>query len=161
MRAGFDKAEETTKFQVAKVDEGEGIVYGYAFVCKVNGKPYVDSQRDYIPERAMLKAAYKFSVGMRKMDQMHDEVTCGQVVYLFPLTTEIAKAFNIRTDKTGLLIGVKPTPDVLAKFKSGTYKGFSIGGERETEADVVVKDGMCPECGNESCSCTDELAGAA
>jgi len=55
------------------------------------------------------------------------------VVFLFPLTSELAKAFEIKTERTGVMVGIKPSPEVLAKFESGEYTGFSIGGERLDE----------------------------
>src|SRR5690606_34325371 len=33
-----------------------------------------------------------------------------------------------QTDTTGLMVAIKPSPDVLAKFKSGEYTGLSIAG---------------------------------
>ena len=51
-------------------------------------------------------------------------------VFLFPLTTEIAKAFGFETKKTGLLCALKPSdPKVVEKFEKGVYTGFSIGGQ--------------------------------
>ena len=52
----------------------------------------------------------------------------GTVLFALPLTSEIAKALDIETKKTGLIIAVKPDADMLAKFKSGELTGFSIGG---------------------------------
>ena len=51
------------------------------------------------------------------------------------LSREIAKALDITTKRTGLLVGLRPDAAMLAKFKSGELSGFSIGGERiEDEA---------------------------
>ena len=44
------------------------------------------------------------------------------------MTTDIAKAFGLDTEKTGLMIAVRPEKEMLAKFRDGTYTGFSIGG---------------------------------
>ena len=46
------------------------------------------------------------------------------------LETEIAKSLGITTERTGLLLAYRPAPEVLAKFKDGTYTGFSIEGAR-------------------------------
>jgi hypothetical protein len=67
---------------------------------------------------------------------MHKGDPIGTMVFAFPLTTDIAKAFDITTPRTGLMIGMKPSAEVLAKFKSGEYTGFSIGGKR-VEEEVV------------------------
>jgi hypothetical protein len=60
--------------------------------------------------------------------EMHQGEPKGSVVFAFPLTTDIAKSLGITTERTGLLIAMKPTAAVLEKFRDGTYTGFSIGG---------------------------------
>lgn len=124
-----------TEAQLVKVDPGLGLVFGFAVVSTLGGEPYFDTQGDHVTEDAMLKAATDFMVNSRVSADMHartkDEkavVPDGTVVFAFPLTTEIAKALDIKTEKTGLLIAMKPSAGVLAKFKDGTYTGFSIGG---------------------------------
>jgi len=70
---------------------------------------------------------------------MHAGEEQGSVVFAWPLTEDIAKAMGIETQKTGLMIAVKPgNPEILEKFKTGEYSGFSIGGTRLT--DEVVKE---------------------
>jgi len=116
----------------AKVDASLGLVFGWAIVCKVNGEPYVDLQDDHIPEQAMLEATTEFMKSDRTAMDMHlgeDAILKGSIVMAFPLTTEIAKAFGIASDRTGLMIAMQPEDDtILAKFESGEYTGFSIGG---------------------------------
>jgi hypothetical protein len=67
---------------------------------------------------------------------MHDQTPMGTVVFAFPLTEDIAKALEIQTKQTGLLIAMKPSADVLEKFVDGTYTGFSIGGRRIKDEEV-------------------------
>jgi hypothetical protein len=127
---------ETRKF--AKVEGiSHGIVFGYGIVCKEDGKDYFDVQGDHIPEESMLSAAADFAKGARPGKDMHSGSDVGQHVFMFPLTTEIAKALGIKTEKTGLLLGYAPPPDMLAKFVSGEYTGFSIGGERGEDEEVA------------------------
>ena len=81
----------------------------------------------------MLEAAADFMQNSRVAKDMHiageEGVLPGSVVFAFPLTEEIAKAFDIKTNKTGLLVGMKPGDEtILQKFRSGEYTGFSIGG---------------------------------
>lgn len=128
--------------RIAKIDESLGLVFGYAIVCKIDGKPYYDLNVDklddgtykrvpeHIPEESMLKAAVDFMQGSRPGNEMHKGDDTGTYVFAFPMTTEIAKAFGIETRTTGLMIAYKPSPEVFAKFKDGTYKGFSIEGRR-------------------------------
>lgn len=117
-----------THCEVAKVDNKLGLVFGFAIVCKQDGKKYFDLQDHHIPEDAMLKSATDFMLNSRVSKDMHRGSEDGQVVFAFPLTTDIAKALDITTKKTGLLIAMKPSKKVLAKFESGEYTGFSIGG---------------------------------
>ncbi len=127
---------------VAKVDESLGLVFGWAIVCKVGGQDYFDLNVDHagqhagqrvpehIPEAVMMKAACEFMQTARPGNEMHEGPDKGSYVFAFPMTTEIAKAMGIQTDKTGLMVAYKPPPEVLAKFKSGEYRGFSIEGRR-------------------------------
>ena len=121
---------------VCKVDEALGLVFGFAIVSKVDGEDYFDSQGDNIPEDSMLKAATDFMLNSRVAKDMHDGDQIGSVVFAFPMTTDVAKALDIQTNKTGLLIGMKPSADILAKYKSGEYSGFSIGGMRGDDEEV-------------------------
>jgi len=113
--------------QIAKVDDELGLVFGWGIVCKINGEEFYDSQGDHIPEDAMLEAVTDFAKTDRTSGDMH-VFKDGTVVHEFPLTDEIAKAFGITTDRTGWMVAVEPSPEVLQKFKSGEYTGFSIGG---------------------------------
>ena len=123
--------------RVAKVNDELGLVFGWAVVCKVDGEDYYDLNVDresgervpeHIPEQSMLKAAAKFMETARPGNEMHAGPDRGQYVFSFPLTTDIAKALGIETRQTGLLVAYKPPADVLAKFKNGTYRGFSVEG---------------------------------
>lgn len=130
--------------QITKVDEKLGLVFGYAIVCKVDGEDYFDLNVDpdgervpeHIPEASMLKAAADYMEHHRVAKDMHAGEPIGPVVFAFPLTTDIAKALGIIAEKTGLLIGMKPSKEVLAKYASGEYTGFSIGGVRIANEDV-------------------------
>jgi hypothetical protein len=127
--------------QVIKVSDELGLVFGFAIVCKQNGEDYFDIQGDHIPEDSMLKAATDFMLNSRMAGNMHERdddgnpVPSGQVVFAFPLTTEVAKALDIETSQTGLMIAMKPdSSEILEKYRKGEYTGFSIGGSYvETE----------------------------
>lgn len=127
-------AEPFQVVRVAKVDSRLGIVFGYGIECLQDGKKIFDTQKSYISEEEMLKSASEFAAGSRLGNDDHDyddddnPIPAGEVLFLFPLTTEIAKALDIKTPKTGLLIGYKPPPDILKKYETGEYTGFSIGG---------------------------------
>lgn len=123
---------------IIKVDDTLGLVLGWAIISKQDGQDYYDVQGDHIPEDAMLKAAADFMQGARVVGDMHEKEEGGQVVFAFPMTEEVAKAFGITTKNTGLMIGIKPQDQkTLAKYKDGTYTGFSIGGQRVTDDDSI------------------------
>lgn len=131
-----DQATKRT-FEVAKVDSELGLVFGFAIVSKINGVDYFDVQGDHIPEEAMLEASLDFMENSRAAKEMHEGDQIGSIAFAFPLTTDIANAMNIRTEKTGLMIALKPYDDeVLNRFKSGEYTGFSIGGRRIEDEEV-------------------------
>lgn len=110
---------------VQKTDESLGLVFGWASVAKENGEILVDTDGDTITEEALLKAASEFATGPA-LDS-HAGESMGAVT-VFPLTTDIAKSLGITTEKTGLLCMMKPSPEVFAKYQTGEYTGFSIGG---------------------------------
>ena len=127
----------TLTADVAKVNEDLGLVMGFAIICKRDGEPYFDVQDDHVPEDAMMAAALDFMQHSRTAKDMHSGQSAGCVVFAWPMTEEVAKAFNIVTDTTGLMIAMKPDSDeLLEKFRSGEYTGFSIGGERITDEEV-------------------------
>jgi hypothetical protein len=142
--AASDQTRIVKVSDVLSVDEEHGIVIGWAIVCKINGEPYYDQNVDiagphvgkrvpeHITEDAMFKcAADAVSDGLLSGNEMHRGPDVGHYSFLLPLTTDIAKALDITTKRTGLIVGYKPNDaDVLAKFKNGTYKGFSIEGDR-------------------------------
>lgn len=130
------------KAEVVKVDSELGLVFGWGIVCKVDGEPYFDSQHDHIPEDSMLKATADFMLSSRMSGDLHardherQPIQDGDVVFSFPLTTETAKAMGITSSRTGWMVAIKPSTSVLAKYKSGEYTGFSIGGSRLKDEDA-------------------------
>lgn len=136
MQIGADAAKgedqgKVLKCEVAKVDSDLGIVFGYAIVCKQDGEEYFDTQGDFIPEQTMLEATAEFMAGDRVAKNMHRGEQVGQVVYGFPVTEEIAKSLGMTSDRTGFIVGMRPDqPQLLEKYRTGEYTGFSIGGRR-------------------------------
>lgn len=135
-----DTSKSLPEFQSCtfiKVDKKLGIVFGWAIISKEGDEDYYDTQGDHIPEDAMLEAAVDFMQSRRHMKIMHAGVRKGTVVFAFPLTTEIADAMEIKTERTGLMIGIKPdSSKVVDLFDSGEYTGFSIGGTRIVDEEL-------------------------
>jgi hypothetical protein len=116
------------KAEVVKVDEGLGLVFGWAIVCTEKGADHFDLQGDHIPESVMVSATTDFMEKARIAKDMHRGEQIGPVVHSFPLTKDIAEAMGIQTEKTGWMVAVKPGAAVLQKYKDREYTGFSIGG---------------------------------
>jgi len=122
---------EERQAKILKVDDELGLVIGWAIICNIDNEPYFDKQGDYIPETSMLEAATEFMQEARVAKEMHTGDEKGSVVFAWPMTQEIAKAFGIEIHQTGLMIAMKPdNEEMLEKFRDGTYRGFSIGGHR-------------------------------
>lgn len=137
---------------VIKIDESLGVVMGWAVVCRqfINGEwvDYFDQNIDRagplrgqrvpenVPEPTMMRAALDFALSGAPGNVMHAGLDRGTFPFIWPLTQEVADAFGIRTTKTGLLVGYKPPADVLAKFKSGELRGFSIEGTHEGSMEI-------------------------
>jgi hypothetical protein len=127
--------------KAAGVNEELGLVFGYAAITEVDGKPYYDLQKDHITEDALLDAATDFMLSKRVLGDMHERNEGGSVVFAWPLTKEIAKAFGIETSTYGLMIAIKPkSEEMFNKFKTGEYTGFSIGGRYIEVEEVVDED---------------------
>lgn len=133
-------------FEVKKenISDELGIVVGWAITCTKNGQPYYDLNVDregqlqgqrvpeHIDHPEMMKAGLDFAEATDAPGNvMHAGPNVGKFVFLFPFDNVIYKAlFGVDHDApiTGLAVGYKPPPDVLAKFKSGELRGFSIEG---------------------------------
>ncbi|MBB5411897.1 hypothetical protein HDG34_005863 [Paraburkholderia sp. HC6.4b] len=115
-------------FQVAKFDAKLGLVFGWANICTKAGAPYYDSDNECIPESVALEAWSSFMQGNRTLKLMHAGDEQGEVVFAFPLTSDIASSLGITAEQSGVVVGVKPNSAMLGKFASGELKGFSIGG---------------------------------
>jgi hypothetical protein len=120
---------------VVKVADELGLVFCWAFTSKSEGADYYDLHGDNIDED-FVAAAAEFMENGGPTDEMHDGEPDGRVVFAMPMTPEIAKAFGVETQTTGLMIALKPSADVLAKFKSGEYTAVSIQGMGERVEDV-------------------------
>lgn len=129
-----------TNTAVTKVDRKLGLVLGWAIVSKIDGEPYFDLQGDHIPENEMLEAATEFMASARTAKAMHSGGEQGTILFAWPMTEEIAKAYGMDTGgKFGLMIAAKYDEAVLSKFADGTYTGFSIGGIRNPDLDEEVE----------------------
>lgn len=113
---------------IAKVDESLGLVFGYAMVSKIDGKPHFDLHGHHIPDSTIVKSLFKFASNP-VAKEMHSGDQIGDFVFLFPLTEDIAKSLDIQAKQYGALVAMKPyNSEIIQKFVNGEYTGFSIGG---------------------------------
>lgn len=133
----------TATTDILKVDDALGVVFGYAIVCREkddqgNWVDHYDTQGHHIPESEMLKASVEFAqqqaLTKRASKDMHEGDDIQEVVQMLAITEELAKALDWDIKKTGLVIALKPTADVLALYKADPASapdfrtGFSMGG---------------------------------
>jgi hypothetical protein len=118
----------TKATEILKVDRQRRIVWGWASVSTVKGELVVDRQGDRIAPVQMEKMADSFMRSTRAAKAMHEGADVGEIIHSFPLTKELAEAFDIQTDKEGWITGVYVADDAeWAKVLRGEYAGLSIG----------------------------------
>ena len=124
-----DNGELRTFCKAVGTDKKLGLVFGYAAITKQKGEDYYDHANENFTDDSILEASVDFMLTKRVLGEMHEEAEGGSVVFMWPMTEDIAKAFDVTTDTYGLMIAAKPAHDAtLEKFDKGEYTGFSIGG---------------------------------
>jgi cation transport regulator ChaB len=120
--------EVTQTSDIIKVDTGRRIVWGWASVSTMKGELVTDLQGDRIAPDQMEKMADRFMRSARAAKAMHDGEDVGEVIHSFPLTKELAEAFDLGTDREGWITGTYiKSDDEWAKVVKGEYRGLSIG----------------------------------
>jgi len=122
--------EISATMRIAKIDEELGLAFFWGFTStNPDGSDHFDLANDTV-DPDFVKASMNYMLEGGAVDEMHNgESGAGRVVFCMPLTKEIGSAFGLGDVKqTGLMIGLKPSPEVLAKLKSGEYTGVSLAG---------------------------------
>ena len=111
-------------------DDDQRLVFGWASIIEDDaGDLIVDSQGDAIAPDELEKAAYDFMRDARKAGEMHATTDgVGHVVESMVLTKAKREAIGLPSGPTGWWIGIRVSPEVFAKVKTGQYSAFSIGG---------------------------------
>ena len=120
---------------VIKVDAERRRVFGWAQVCTKNGAEYFDTDNQHIPESVTLDAWADFMRNGRVNKAMHSGDQVGDVAFAFPAYDDIFKSLGLQIgDQSGIIVGVYvQDDDVLNKYHTGVYKGFSVGGAANWE----------------------------
>lgn len=131
----------TLTANIAKVNDEERMVYGFASVAKDGDKTLVDRQGDMISEVELVKMAHRFIKGARHGKVMHAGKPMAEIVESVVLRPEVAKALGLENfTKTAWVIGMKVHDDATwERVKKGELKAFSIGGKGKRVE--VNKDG--------------------
>lgn len=143
-------------FQIAKLDDGQSLVFGFANVsvskstAKADGgEEFFDLQADAIPPEELEKGAYAFNLDFREADDNHQGSATGHLVESMvftpdklekfatdPVTGEVNKEHLEVLKKvfpTRWWVGFKMAPASYEAVKSGKFKMFSIAGEADRE----------------------------
>lgn len=130
----------TSEFKVAKVDEDQRMIFGWASVCALDGKLVVDKQDDSIPTEEIEKAAYDFVLYSRDQGDMHSRRGVGKLVESVVFTAEKEKCGIVAKNENGETIhgwwtGFYVTSDEVWKLhRAGKRPQFSIGGNARRSA---------------------------
>jgi len=120
-----------TDFKIAKIDEPERLVFGWANVTiQSDGSPVVDSQRDIILTEDLEAAAYDFVLEFRDTGVMHKGKAVGTLVESFVMTPEKIRLMGLAPDgqRVGWWVGFKVDLDVFKRVLAGELQMFSIQG---------------------------------
>lgn len=125
---------ELLRFKIAKVEEAERLVFGFASLSKRADGTLVEDQQDDSIEPAMLeKAVYDFVLESRAADEMHTGPVKGQLVESIVFTPEKLTKMGLPADAIPCRwwVGFQVTPEAFAKVQSGEYQFFSIAGDAD------------------------------
>lgn len=123
--------------EFSKVDSDKRQVFGWASIVKIDGKPVIDRQGDWIDEDEMEKSAYEYVIKSRKGGDQHRRTEDGDAFH----ASDMIESFVVTDEKkdrlglpdampTGWWVGFKVNDDdTWRKVKNGEVTGFSIHGK--------------------------------
>ncbi|WGH28520.1 hypothetical protein 13VV501A_gene0023 [Vibrio phage 13VV501A] len=130
-----DDMQVATEYKISKVDTGLGLVFGWGQVCKERTEKgledFYDSDNDCLAEEGLVEAWDGLMSEGRVLKANHRGKQIGDIVFAFPFTEEIAKSLGFDVSgipRTGAIVGVRPQPEIFAKYVSGEWDSFSVGG---------------------------------
>lgn len=138
-RADPCDGELRCSFRLAKSDEEERLVFGWASVAeRANGETVVDWQEDVVEIEELEHAAYEFVEFYREGSEMHERGghDIATLVESMVFTADKLALLNIPagTIPYGWWVGFRVTDEsVWEKVKDGTYTMFSIEGKAVRE----------------------------
>lgn len=125
-------ANEPPTFEIAKLDEDQRLVFGWASVAIKAGDTLVtDSQGDQIEPAELEKAAYSFVEHHRVANEMHAGPPVGAIVESFVVTPDKLKKMGLSPNGAPAVahwVGFRVSPETFAKVKAQRLRMFSIEG---------------------------------
>lgn len=122
--------------KISKVEASLGLVFGWGQVflerTEKGLEQYYDTDNDAFDEDGAVPAWDGLMSEGRVLKANHHGEQIGDVVFALPFTSTIAKSFGFDLDtipRTGVMVAVRPQPDIFAKYESGEWDSFSVGGE--------------------------------
>ena len=122
--------------KIAKVETSQGLVFGWGQVFLERTEKgldqYYDTDNDAFDEEGAVPAWDGLMSEGRVLKANHQGEQIGDIVFAMPFTSSLAKSFGFDLEtipRTGVLVGVRPQPDIFAKYESGEWDSFSVGGE--------------------------------
>lgn len=122
----------------AEVAKARRLVFGYAVICKVDGRDYEDTQGDVVTEEDMIDAALDFMKNSRAVNDSHDGgPDHGENWFATPMTEGIAKSLDMtwtpeaasRKHGPGLIVGAQISKEMFDLVEKGERAMWSIEGE--------------------------------
>ena len=124
-------------FRIAKADEEQQLIFGWASVAKrADGEVVTDWQDDIIEIGELEAAAYDYVLHSREGGERHERGGTATLIESFVVTKEKQAALGIPDGilPEGWIVGFKVTDEaVWKKIKNGTYSCFSIEGRAVRE----------------------------
>ena len=126
------KADWSIPVTIAKVDDEQQLVFGWASIVHKDGAAVEDLQGDIIEVVDLEGAVYEYVLDKREAGEMHRTTTgIGKLVESMMMTVEKQAALGIAEGSTplGWWVGYKiESPEVWQKIRQNEYSMFSIGG---------------------------------
>jgi hypothetical protein len=154
VKAGMRKSFTATG-EIAKADDDQHLVFGWASVSEINGEPVVDRQGDIIPTEELEKAAYDYALDCRVGGDQHSRLGKGIDTGLGPRQTGALVESMVFTDdkiaKMGLpedmprgwWVGFKVSDEpTWQAIKNGERTGFSLHGRGKRDALFGMSKGV-------------------
>lgn len=119
------------RFRVAKVNEEQGLVFGWASVAELDGNLVVDHEGDVIEPAELEKGAYRFVKDARIASDRHDPATLGVGVLVESMFFGKDKQEILGIDvPVGWWVGFQvDDPDLRRSIREAEgHEAFSIGG---------------------------------